>query len=116
MAKYNHRCAVLGKPIAHSLSPTLHNAAYRALALDDWWYDKHEVGETDLEGFLKTLNPQWAGLSLTMPLKKTIQPYGNPSDTWSGNCMWQTPWCSIGQARVAMEMKAFLSSGCTTRM
>ena len=83
MAEHNHRCAVLGKPIAHSLSPTLHNAAYRALALDDWLYDKHEVGEPDLEGFLKALNPQWVGLSLTMPLKKTIQPYGEPSDTWS---------------------------------
>ncbi len=84
MAEYNHRCAVLGKPIAHSLSPTLHNAAYRALALEDWFYDKHEVGESDLEGFLKTLDTRWAGLSLTMPLKKTIQPYGTPSDTWSG--------------------------------
>lgn len=83
MAEHNHRCAVLGKPIAHSLSPTLHNAAYRALALDGWIYDKHEVGESDLEGFLRTLDPRWAGLSLTMPLKKTIQPYGNPSDTWS---------------------------------
>ena len=29
-----HRCAVLGKPIAHSLSPVLHNAAYKALGLD----------------------------------------------------------------------------------
>ncbi len=42
----NHRCAVLGKPVAHSLSPVLHNAAYRSLKLDDWLYDKHEVGKT----------------------------------------------------------------------
>ena len=35
----NHRCAVLGKPVAHSLSPVLHNAAYRSLKLDDWLYD-----------------------------------------------------------------------------
>ena len=40
----NHRCAVLGKPIAHSLSPVLHNAAYRSLNLNDWLYDKHEWG------------------------------------------------------------------------
>lgn len=83
MTIINHRCAVLGKPIAHSLSPVLHNAAYRALGLDDWFYDRHEVGESDLDGFLKGLDPQWAGLSLTMPLKKTIQPYGEPSNKWA---------------------------------
>ena len=64
----NHRCAVLGKPVAHSLSPVLHNAAYRSLKLDDWLYDKHEVGEDDLDAFLKGLDSTWAGLSLTMPL------------------------------------------------
>ena len=79
----NHRCAVLGKPVAHSLSPVLHNAAYRSLKLDDWLYDKHEVGEDDLDAFLKGLDSTWAGLSLTMPLKKTIQPYGVPENLWA---------------------------------
>jgi len=78
-----NRCAVLGKPIAHSLSPVLHNAAYRALGLDDWAYDRHEVGENDLGAFLKGLDPTWRGLSLTMPLKKTIQPYGTPYNVWA---------------------------------
>lgn len=78
----NHRCAVLGKPIAHSLSPVLHNAAYRAMGLDDWTYDKREVGEEDLHGFLTSLDSSWAGLSLTMPLKRTIQTYGSPRDYW----------------------------------
>ena len=87
MAEVNHRCAVLGKPIAHSLSPVLHNAAYQALGLDDWSYDKHEVGEPDLEGFLESLDPTWAGLSLTMPLKKTIQPYGTPCNMWAKEIM-----------------------------
>ena len=79
----NHRCAVLGKPIAHSLSPVLHNAAYRALGLADWHSDKYEVGQDDLASFLGGLDPTWAGLSLTMPLKKTIQPYGEPSNLWA---------------------------------
>ena len=83
MTIINHRCAVLGKPIAHSLSPVLHNAAYRALGFDDWRYGKYEVGEGDLEGFLRSCDCQWAGLSLTMPLKKTIQPYGEPSNVWA---------------------------------
>lgn len=83
MSVVNHRCAVLGKPIAHSLSPVLHNAAYRALGLDDWTYDRHEVGQDDLDGFLHGLDPSWVGLSLTMPLKKTIQPYGVPTSFWA---------------------------------
>ena len=83
MATVNHRCAVLGKPIAHSLSPVLHNAAYESLGLADWHYDRHEVDEESLDAFLKTLDPTWAGLSLTMPLKKTIQPYGVPTNLWA---------------------------------
>lgn len=83
MTEVDHRCAVLGKPIAHSLSPVLHNAAYRALGLDSWSYGRHEVGETELEDFLESLDSIWAGLSLTMPLKKTIQPYGVPCNAWA---------------------------------
>ncbi|NEG69141.1 shikimate dehydrogenase [Bifidobacterium sp. BRDM6] len=77
------RAAVLGHPIAHSLSPVLHNAAYRALGLDDWTYGRDDVDENGLAGFLASLDPQWAGLSLTMPLKKTIQPYGEPASRWA---------------------------------
>ena len=64
------RAAVLGSPIAHSLSPVLHLAAYRALGLDDWDYGKHECREPELAGFVDRLGPEWAGLSLTMPLKR----------------------------------------------
>ncbi|WP_116948793.1 shikimate dehydrogenase [Jiangella endophytica] len=63
------RCAVLGSPIAHSLSPVIHRAAYRHLGLD-WEYTAHEVGEADLAGFVAGLGPEWRGLSLTMPLKR----------------------------------------------
>ena len=64
------RAAVLGSPIAHSLSPVLHLAAYRALGLADWDYEKHECVEPGLAGFVAGLGPDWAGLSLTMPLKR----------------------------------------------
>jgi shikimate dehydrogenase len=67
-----HRAAVLGHPIAHSLSPTLHRAAYAALGLDDWQYDAVDVTEDGLAGFVGTLDGTWAGLSLTMPLKQTV--------------------------------------------
>ena len=62
--------AVLGSPVAHSLSPVLHNAAYRALGLDDWSYSLHECREAELPAFVDGLGPEWAGLSLTMPLKR----------------------------------------------
>ncbi|MFI0412097.1 shikimate dehydrogenase [Actinomadura sp. 3N508] len=64
------RAAVLGSPITHSLSPVLHRAAYAAMGLDDWSYDAIECGEDGLAELLKGLGPEWAGLSLTMPLKR----------------------------------------------
>ncbi|BBG01813.1 MULTISPECIES: shikimate dehydrogenase [Pseudonocardia] len=66
------RAAVLGSPIAHSLSPALHNAAYAALGLADWHYDRFEVDESALAGFVAGLGPEWVGLSLTMPLKRVL--------------------------------------------
>ena len=68
------RAAVLGSPISHSLSPVLHRAAYDALGLSDWSYDAVEVGPADLPGFLAGLGDDWAGLSLTMPLKMAVLP------------------------------------------
>lgn len=64
------RAAVLGSPVTHSLSPALHTAAYAALGLDGWHYDRHECAEDGLAGFVDGLGPEWAGLSLTMPLKR----------------------------------------------
>jgi shikimate dehydrogenase len=64
------RAAVLGKPIAHSLSPVLHNSGYAALGLVDWRYTAIECAEAELADLVNGLGPQWAGLSLTMPLKE----------------------------------------------
>ncbi|MFC7266318.1 MULTISPECIES: shikimate dehydrogenase [Streptomyces] len=68
------RAAVLGSPIAHSLSPVLHRAAYKELGLSDWSYDRFDVDEEGLPGFFEGLGPEWAGLSLTMPLKRAVIP------------------------------------------
>lgn len=65
-----HRAAVLGKPIAHSLSPVLHRAAYQALGLSDWSYDARECDAAGLRELVAGLGPTWSGLSLTMPLKE----------------------------------------------
>lgn len=68
------RAAVLGSPIAHSLSPALHRAAYAELGLHDWSYDRFEVDEAALPAFVEGLDASWAGLSLTMPLKRAVIP------------------------------------------
>ncbi|NEA17551.1 shikimate dehydrogenase [Streptomyces halstedii] len=73
-AEGHRRAAVLGSPIAHSLSPVLHRAAYAELGLDTWSYDRFEIDEAALPGFVEGLDPSWAGLSLTMPLKRAVIP------------------------------------------
>ena len=64
------RAAVLGSPIQHSLSPVLHGAAYQALDLQGWHYDKIECDEAGFSRLVDRMGPEWAGLSLTMPLKR----------------------------------------------
>ncbi|MGG7306124.1 shikimate dehydrogenase family protein [Curtobacterium sp. AB451] len=67
------RLAVLGSPIAHSLSPTLHAAAYDVLGVP-FTYGRHEVASGGLDAFVAGLGPDWRGLSLTMPLKREVLP------------------------------------------
>jgi shikimate dehydrogenase len=70
------RAAVLGSPIAHSLSPVLHRAAFAAMGLAGTWrYDRFEVDEAALPRFIDGLDTAvWRGLSLTMPLKRAVIP------------------------------------------
>ncbi|MGZ4539772.1 MAG: shikimate dehydrogenase [Blastococcus sp.] len=64
------RAAVLGRPIAHSLSPLLHRAAYAALGLTDWTYDALDIGAEELPDLLAGLGEEWRGFSVTMPCKQ----------------------------------------------
>jgi len=69
------RCAVLGSPIAHSLSPALHRAAYAYLDLD-WDYGRYELVADELAAFVAGCGPAWRGLSMTMPLKEAALELG----------------------------------------
>lgn len=71
------KAAVLGKPVAHSLSPVLHTAAYAALGLDGWTYERVEMDAAGLPGFVRGLGPEWAGLSVTMPGKRAALDFAN---------------------------------------
>jgi shikimate dehydrogenase len=65
---------VIGDPVRHSLSPTIHNAAFAALGLD-WAYLAFEVpeGAAGLAvGGMRALGIE--GLSVTMPHKAAVIP------------------------------------------
>ena len=62
--------AVFGDPVEHSLSPVMHNAAYKALGMD-CEYHKFRVTLDDLEGAIKGARAMgFGGLNLTIPLKE----------------------------------------------
>ncbi|MCW2831958.1 MAG: shikimate dehydrogenase [Aeromicrobium sp.] len=69
-------CAVLGSPIAHSLSPAMHRAAYAELGLD-WRYEAVEVAEGGLAEFVGALGDDVRGLSVTAPLKREAARVGH---------------------------------------
>ena len=63
------RLAVLGSPITHSRSPDIHLAAYRALGLTSWTYDRIECTAEQLPELVAGFGPEWVGLSVTKPGK-----------------------------------------------
>ncbi|WP_199749921.1 shikimate dehydrogenase [Amycolatopsis sp. WAC 04169] len=75
MVSTSRKAAILGKPVEHSLSPVLHGAAFRALGLDGWTYERVEMDGPGLPAFVDGLGPEWAGLSVTMPGKRAALEY-----------------------------------------
>lgn len=70
--------AVLGSPISHSKSPAIHSAIFSELG-ESHSYERFEVAE-DLKGFLSNLGDEWAGFSVTMPLKELALDLGQRAD------------------------------------
>ena len=72
------RCAVIGDPVEHSLSPAIHRAGYRINGLD-WSYEAIRVAPGTLPEFVASLtDPGWVGLSVTAPHKKDLLGLGEP--------------------------------------
>jgi shikimate dehydrogenase len=65
------KAAVLGFPIAHSLSPVLHAKAFDLLGIAGS-YEAIEVASGGLADFLKSQGANYDYLSLTMPLKEEV--------------------------------------------
>ena len=82
-APYLRRAYVLGHPIAHSLSPALHRAAYAYLGEANLGYDRRDTLPEDLPTIMHRVRhpkgtedaPYIAGLSVTMPLKTAVIQY-----------------------------------------
>ncbi len=68
-------CGIIGDPVEHSMSPAMHNAAFRMIGLDyvyvPFRVKKEELGKA-IEG-MKALNIR--GLNVTIPHKVTVIPF-----------------------------------------
>jgi shikimate dehydrogenase len=66
-----HRLGVLGWPVAHSRSPAMHNAALRALGMDDWRYQALPVPEDLLTETVRAMGHLgFVGANVTIPHKQ----------------------------------------------
>ena len=69
--------AVLGHPVDHSLSPVLHGAAYRALGLAGWTYERIDCDEAMLPAVVDDSPGHRIGYSVTMPGKFAALEYAS---------------------------------------
>ncbi|MDD6337548.1 MAG: shikimate dehydrogenase [Lentisphaeria bacterium] len=66
--------AVIGDPIAHSKSPLMHNAAFRALGMNADYTAVH-VTKDALPGFLERARTELNGFNVTVPHKNAVIPF-----------------------------------------
>jgi shikimate dehydrogenase len=68
-------CGIIGRPLGHTLSPIMHNAAFKELGLD-YVYLTFEIHEEELGKTLNILKEKnFRGLSVTHPFKIKVMEY-----------------------------------------
>jgi len=67
----NNKYGILAYPAKHSLSPTMHNAAFKNLGIDAE-YGIFEISESGLGEFMKNARKNIAGLSVSLPYKERV--------------------------------------------
>ena len=73
------RVGVIGYPVEHSLSPVMHNAAFKALGMNDWLYDAMSIPPDILRlGLREPRDHGYIGINVTVPHKEAIMRYVNP--------------------------------------
>lgn len=76
-----NRVGIIGWPVEHSLSPIMHNAAFKALGMDDWLYDAMAIPPDIVRlGVSEPRNHGYIGLNVTIPHKQAVMPYVKPDD------------------------------------
>jgi shikimate dehydrogenase len=77
-----NRVGVIGWPVEHSVSPAMHNAAFLALGLRDWFYDRVAVPPDIVGHSLRTLRGEggYLGLNVTVPHKQAVMRYVRPDE------------------------------------
>jgi len=94
--------AVLGWPLAHTLSPQLHQAAYRAAGLHGWRYEARPTRPEELAPtFQRLRSGELAGVNLTTPHKEAAVPLVDrlepPADTLAAvNTVWPAAGGLVG--------------------
>ncbi|PJF23858.1 MAG: shikimate dehydrogenase, partial [Phototrophicales bacterium] len=75
------RVGVIGYPIEHSISPAMHNAAFKALGMDDWLYDKIAIPPDILKLGLHELRDHgYVGVNVTIPHKQAAMVLVKPDE------------------------------------
>lgn len=73
------RVGVIGFPVEHSLSPAMHNAAFKALGMDEWKYDAMSIPPDILRyGILEPQRHGYIGINVTVPHKTEIMKFCRP--------------------------------------
>jgi shikimate dehydrogenase len=77
-----NRVGVVGFPIEHSLSPAMHNAAFKALGMDgEWLYDAMSIPPDIADYAVKEPKRHgYIGLNVTIPFKQKALEWGKPDD------------------------------------
>ncbi|HTC21212.1 MAG TPA: shikimate dehydrogenase [bacterium] len=71
----DHLVFILGHPLEHTLSPAMHNAAFRALGLP-WAYAPLDIVPDEVKRGLDFLrSPNVYGANVTVPYKEAVLPY-----------------------------------------
>ncbi|MBZ0298246.1 MAG: shikimate dehydrogenase [Anaerolineae bacterium] len=77
-----YKVGVIGWPIEHSISPPMHNAAFQALGLTNWSYDRMAIPPDVVGPSLRTLRDEggYVGLNVTVPHKQAVMRFVKPDE------------------------------------
>jgi shikimate dehydrogenase len=76
-----NRVGVIGWPVAHSISPPMHNAAFAALGMTDWSYELLPIMPDIVRVAIKEFRDHgYIGLNVTVPHKQAVMPHVRPDE------------------------------------